>query len=57
MDAIVIQPNITLKGKFKPIGENLIWLSDDDRHYILRIEAKIKIGTLVSQVVEIKPGK
>ena len=57
MNAIVIQPNITLKGKFKPIGENLIWLSDDDRHYILRIEAKIKIGTLVSQVVEIKPGK
>lgn len=57
MKSIVIQPNITLKGKFKSIGENLIWLSDDDRHYILRIEAKIKIGTLVSEVVEIKPGK
>lgn len=56
MKAIVVQPNITLKGKFKPIGDNLIWLSDDDRHYILRIEAKIKIGTLVSEVVEIKPG-
>ena len=57
MKAIVIQPNITLKGKFKPIGENLIWLSDDEHKYILRIEAKIKIGTLVSQVVAIKPGK
>lgn len=57
MNAIVIQPNIMLKGKFKSIGENLIWLSDDDRRYILRIEAKIKIGTLVSEVVEIKPGK
>jgi hypothetical protein len=57
MKAIVIQPNITLKGKFKPIGENLIWLSDDEHKYILRIEAKIKIGTLVSQVVSIKPGK
>lgn len=57
MKAIVIQPNIVLKGKFKPIGENLIWLSDDDRKYILRIEAKIKIGTLISEVISIKPGK
>lgn len=57
MKAIVIQPNIVLKGKFKPIGENLIWLSDDDRRYILRIEAKIKIGTLISEVVSINPGK
>lgn len=57
MKAIVIQPNIVLKGKFKPIGENLIWLSDDDRRYILRIEAKIKIGTLISEVVKITPGK
>lgn len=57
MKAIVIRPDITLKGKFKPIGDNFIWLSDDDRKYILRIESKIKIGTLVSEVVEIKPGK
>lgn len=57
MKAIVVQPNIVLKGKFKPIGDNFIWLSDDDRKYILRIESKIKIGTLVSEVVSIKPGK
>jgi hypothetical protein len=57
MKAIVVQPNIILKGKFKSIGENLIWLSDDDRKYILRIEAKIKIGTLISEVVKIIPGK
>ncbi len=57
MKAIVVQPNIVLKGKFKPIGDNFIWLSDDDRKYVLRIESKIKIGTLISEVVEIKPGK
>lgn len=56
MKAIVIQPNIVLKGKFKPIGDNFIWLSDDDRKFILRIESKIKIGTLVSEVVSINPG-
>lgn len=54
MKAIVIKPEVTLKGKFKPIGDNYIWLSDDEHKYILRIESKIKIGTLVSEVVEIK---
>lgn len=55
--AIVIQPTFYLKGKFKPIGDNFIWVSDDDRKYILRIESKIKIGTLVSEVIAINPGK
>jgi hypothetical protein len=55
-DAIVIRPEIELKGKFNPVGDNYIWLSDDDRKYILRIESKIKIGTLVSEVTEIQPG-
>jgi hypothetical protein len=54
MKAIVVTPNIHLKGKFQPIGENLIWLSDDEHRYILRIEAKIKIGTLISEVTEIR---
>ena len=55
-DAIVIRPEFELQGKFKPTGDNYIWLSDDDRKFILRIESKIKIGSLVSEVVEIHPG-
>ena len=55
-NTIFIRPEMELKGKFQPIGENLIWLSDDDRKFILRIEAKIKIGTLVSEVTELNPG-
>lgn len=54
-NAIVIQPQIELKGKFKPVGDIFIWLSDDDRKFILKIESKIKIGTLVSEVIELKP--
>lgn len=56
-NAVVIKPEIELKGKFKPVGDIFIWLSDDDRKYILRIESAIKIGTLVSEVTEIIPGK
>jgi hypothetical protein len=55
-NAIVIRPEIELKGKYNPVGDNYIWLSDDDRKYILRIESKIKIGTLVSEVTQIIPG-
>lgn len=55
-DSIVVQPQIELAGKFEPVGDIFIWLSDDDRKFILRIEAKIKIGTLVSEVIELKPG-
>jgi hypothetical protein len=53
---IVIQPSIELEGIFKPMGDILIWLSDDNRKYILKIESKIRIGTLRTQVVSIEPG-
>lgn len=56
-NALVIKPEFTLKGAFKPVGDIFIWLSDDERKYILRIESKIKIGTLVSEVIDIKPGR
>jgi hypothetical protein len=54
--AIVIKPEFELKGKFQPSGDNYIWVSDDDRKFILKIESKIKIGTLVSEVIELNPG-
>ncbi|GIL17731.1 MAG: hypothetical protein BroJett040_14820 [Oligoflexia bacterium] len=55
-DAIVVKPEMELKGKYKPVGDIYMWLSDDDRKFILRIESKIKIGTLVSEVIEIQKG-
>lgn len=57
MKAIVIKPTITTKGVFTPMGDIFIWLSDDDHKYVLRIEAAIKIGTLVSKVSSIEPGQ
>ncbi len=56
MDSIVIKPEVMLKGVFKPVGDIYIWLSDDPKHYILRIESKIKIGTVISEIISIKPG-
>ncbi len=54
---IVIKPEMMVKGIFKPVGDIFIWLSDDDRKYVLRIESSIRIGTLVSEVIKLNPGQ
>lgn len=56
-DTVVIKPEITVKGVFRPIGDIFFWLSDDDRKFILRIESNIKIGTIVSEVVRLNKGQ
>lgn len=55
--AVVVKPELTLKGVFKPMGDIYFWFSDDDRKYVLKIEAKIKIGSLSADVSSIYPGQ
>lgn len=55
--AVVVKPEMMVQGIFKPVGDIFIWLSDDDRKYVLRIESSIKIGTLVSEIVKLNPGQ
>lgn len=54
-NTVVVQPQVELKGKYKPVGDIFIWLSDDDRKLILKIEAHVRIGTLVSEAIEVRP--
>ncbi len=56
-NTIVVKPEITVKGVFRPIGDIFFWLSDDDRKFILRIESNIKIGTIVSEVIRLNKGQ
>lgn len=56
-NAIKIKASIVTRGALSQTGDIFIWVSDDEHKYILRIEAKIKIGTLVSEVIEIEPGR
>ena len=56
-DAIQIKVQIASRGALEQAGDMYFWISDDEHKYVLRIEAKIKIGTLVSEVIEIKPGQ
>jgi hypothetical protein len=57
LKTVVISPHIEIDGVFKPMGDVLFWLTDDDRKFIVRIESKIKIGTIVGKVKSINPGE
>ncbi len=56
-NAIVLQPHIEIGGVFKPIGDIFLWLSDDDRKFILKIESKIKIGKIVAELKSLNRGE
>jgi hypothetical protein len=54
LDTFVVKPSFDVEGKFKPTGENFLWLTADERKFIVRMESKIKIGTIVGNVQKIK---
>lgn len=57
LDTLVVRPKIEIDGVFKPIGDVFFWLTDDDRKFIVRIEAKIRIGKVVAMVKSINKGQ
>lgn len=57
LDTVVVTPRITADGVFTPIGDVYIWFTDDDRKLLVRLESKIKIGTVVAKVREINRGQ
>lgn len=57
LDTLVVKPTITVDGLFKPVGDILLWLTDDDRKFVVRIESKIKIGTIIGKLKGLEPGR
>ena len=56
-DTIVVKPTIALDGFFKPVGDIFVWLTDDDRKFIVRLESKIRIGKIVAVAKDIEKGR
>ncbi len=57
LDTLVLKPHLTVDGVFKPVGDILFWMTDDDRKFIVRIESKIKIGTMVAKLKSLEKGQ
>jgi hypothetical protein len=45
---------IKLENVLKPTGDVFLWLSDDFKKYIVKFEAKIKIGSLKGELIQVR---
>lgn len=54
MNTIVVSPEFQADGHYKQTGENLLWFTDDDRKFLVKVTAKIKIGSLYGEVESLK---
>lgn len=50
---VVVQPHVAMEGMFKPVGDIFLWFTDDEHKQIVKLEAKIKIGSLKASLVKI----
>lgn len=55
-DAIKLKAEVVSRGNLSKARDFYLWLSDDDRKFILKIEVKLPVGSLVSEVIEIQKG-
>jgi hypothetical protein len=47
VDAIVIRPEPNFTGVLRRDGDSFMWLTDDDRKILLKVEAKVKVGKIL----------
>ncbi|MBU6376429.1 MAG: DUF3108 domain-containing protein [Bdellovibrionales bacterium] len=55
--AIKLQPETKYQGILKKQGDSFLWLSDDDRRILLRLEAKVRIGSVVASIQSFEKGQ
>jgi hypothetical protein len=51
---VVIRPSAEKDGQKKNIGDNLFWLTDDTNKIMVRMESRIKLGTIVGSLNRLK---
>jgi len=49
-----IKISVLLNNVLKPTGDMFIWLSDDSKKYIVKFDAKLKIGSLYGNLVSLR---
>ena len=52
LPAIVVKPEVSLDGVLKSYGDSFVWISDDPQRLILKVDAKIKIGSMIAYLKE-----
>ncbi len=52
-----IKVTVKLNNVLSPTGDIFMWLSDDSKRYLVKFDAKIKIGSLYGYLVALKDAK
>lgn len=55
--AVVLKPEVMLDGVLKTYGDSFVWISDDEQRRILKVDAKIKVGSIVAYLRDYQPGQ
>ena len=53
---VVVKPETKFQGILQKKGDSYLWLTDDDRRFAVRLEAKVKIGTVVAELKRVELG-
>jgi hypothetical protein len=56
-DTIRLRIGARINGQLKKPDDNFMWVTDDDRRICLRLEAKVKIGTIAAVLKSFEPGE
>lgn len=56
ISVIKVKPETKFRGVLKKRGDSFIWFTDDDRRFMVRLEAKVKIGSVVAQMKDVYKG-
>lgn len=56
VSTVVVKPETKFNGVVNQKGDSFIWLTDDDRKILVRLEAKVKIGTVAARIREYQAG-
>ncbi|OGP05364.1 MAG: hypothetical protein A2Z91_08545 [Deltaproteobacteria bacterium GWA2_38_16] len=56
-DTLVVRPIAKFEGILQTSGDSTIWVTDDDRHFVLQLETKIKIGYVVAKLKKIEDSE
>lgn len=56
-DAVVVRPTIQAGGLFGEEGRAEVWISDDDRRIVVKIESSMKAGRANFVLTDYRPGR
>jgi hypothetical protein len=57
VSALVLKPEVMLDGVLKTYGDSFVWISDDEQRRILKVDAKIKVGSIVAYLKDYQSGQ